>query len=191
MQSVWDIIKQMDTKQIYRREALRLRSQLTPDESAKLSGQIFEKFVGYIKLHNFKSIHIYISYNNEPDTYTIIEYLLANGYEVCVPYIRGEIMHTSRLQKMDFVNGKYGIPEPKIIDEVQSATHYDLIVVPTLAYDTTNNRLGYGKGFYDRFLATQPHARKIGLSYSFNKVDELPTDKYDIPLYIVITENPV
>ena len=177
-----------NTKQKYRQEAQQLRSQLAPAQRDKLSGQIYKNFVSYIKLHDIRSIHVYISYNNEPDTYKIIEYLLANGYEVYVPYIRGETMHTSRLRQLDFVDGKYGIPEPKIIDAAHNGKQYDLILVPTLAYDPLNNRLGYGKGFYDRFLASQTKAIKIGLCYSMNKVNNLPSEPHDIPINFVLSE---
>lgn len=179
----------MDAKNTYRKAALHLRSQLTRSQQTELSKQIYQNLINHIEKHQYKSVHVYISYKNEPDTYKIIEYLLANNFEIYVPYIRNGVMNSSQIHDLDFVNGEYGIPEPRLPEPDPTDKKFDLIIVPTLAFDSQNNRLGYGKGFYDRFLATQPQAYKIGLSYSFNKVDNLPTGKHDIPLDLVITEN--
>lgn len=179
----------MDAKNSYRKAALHLRSQLTRSQQAELSKQMHQNLINYIEKHQYKSVHIYISYKNEPDTYKTIEYLLARSYEVYVPYIKNGEMYSSQIHNLDFINGEYGIPEPKLLEPEPKDKKFDLVIVPTLAFDSNNNRLGYGKGFYDRFLTNQPQAHKIGLSYSFNKVDNLPTDKHDIPLDLVITEN--
>lgn len=181
----------MDAKSNYRNNALHLRSQLTRGQQAQLSAQIQQNLIKYIEKHQYKSVHIYISYKNEPDTYKTMEYLLASNYEVYVPCIQNGEMYSTQIYDLVFINGEYGIPEPIKVEPESVDKKFDIVIVPTLAFDANNNRLGYGKGFYDRFLATQPQADKIGLSYSFNKVDNLPTNKHDIPLDVVITENPV
>lgn len=66
---------------------------------------------------------------------------------------------------------------------------YDMIIVPVLGFDMTGNRIGFGKGWYDRFLARQPQALKIGLAYSWSQVAMLPHEQHDIPLDIIVTEN--
>lgn len=68
------------------------------------------------------------------------------------------------------------------------SVHYNLIIVPVLGYDDEFNRLGRGAGWYDRFLATQPQARAIGLAYSCQRVESIPVEEFDVPLDDVVTE---
>ena len=84
----------------------------------------------------------------------------------------------------------YGIPEPIST----KAVYPDILLVPLLAFDNKLNRLGYGGGYYDRYLnmmLKKKHITTIGLSYSFQKVNKLPTNKYDVKLNFVITEKDI
>lgn len=66
---------------------------------------------------------------------------------------------------------------------------FDVIIVPMLGFDSELHRIGYGGGFYDKFLATQPRAKKIGVCYEVGKVDKLPIEPHDIPLNLIVTED--
>lgn len=71
---------------------------------------------------------------------------------------------------------------------VMGAEAYDVIIVPMLGFDASLHRLGYGGGFYDKFLAAQPQARMIGVCFELGKVDQLPVESHDISLNLVVTE---
>ncbi len=73
-------------------------------------------------------------------------------------------------------------------ETASSYQDFDLIFVPTLGFDESRNRLGYGVGFYDRFLAAQPQAMKVGLCFELGKIGQIPSEPHDIPLNMVITE---
>ncbi len=73
-------------------------------------------------------------------------------------------------------------------DAAQPTTHYDIIIAPLLGYDAMNNRLGRGEGWYDRFLSTQRSAKKIGLAFSIQELETIPTEPHDIPLDSIFTE---
>lgn len=181
-------MSQFIDKQSIRKTALAKRRSMPADMLKKYSKGITQNLLAYLEAREFTSVHVYISYKNEPDTLAFIERMLVLGVELYSPVIRDDIMYCARVREMDFVSGGYGILEPKNPEIVPANTKYDVIIVPTLAFDAHNNRMGYGKGFYDRFLATQNQALKIGLCYSFNKVIDIPTEIHDIPLDAIITE---
>ncbi len=76
------------------------------------------------------------------------------------------------------------------LDDAEHVTplHFDVIIVPMLGFDDTLQRIGYGGGFYDRFLDTQPQAKKIGVCFELGKIDHVPTEPHDIPLDTIVTE---
>ena len=149
------------------------------------------KFLKLLKSKNFKNKIIggYYPYNYEIDSLGILKVLEKKNYKISLPKI-------SKNNQMDFYNWSYkeplsvniyGIPEPiskKIV-------YPDLLLVPLLAFDSELNRLGYGGGYYDRYLAKTLNNKKIvkvGISYSFQRVQKLPVNRYDMKLDHVITE---
>lgn len=75
-----------------------------------------------------------------------------------------------------------------VAEALRPTVQYDAIIVPVLGFDSRGYRLGLGKGWYDRFLATQTHARKIGIAYSWAEVEAMPQESHDVPLDIIVTE---
>jgi 5,10-methenyltetrahydrofolate synthetase len=92
-------------------------------------------------------------------------------------------LFTSRQVKNDWQIVSIRDAEPTV------APQFDVIIVPMLGFDANLNRLGYGGGYYDRFLAGQPQARKIGVCFELGKLDQLPAEPHDIPLDMIITES--
>ena len=148
----------------------------------------FLKFFENNKLNN-KIIGGYYPYNYEMDILKILKVLEKKKYKISLPKIR-------KKNQMNFFEwsydeplsiSKYGIPEPiskKII-------YPDVLMVPLVAFDDELNRLGYGGGYYDRYLAKlfkKKKIIKIGIAYSFQKLQKIPTNKYDIRLDYIITE---
>jgi 5-formyltetrahydrofolate cyclo-ligase len=146
------------------------------------------KVLNKIKFRN-KSIGGYFPYNYEVDAIKILNKLEKKNYLICLPKIKENYqMDFYKWSSKDpLIINKYGIPEPtskKII-------YPSILLVPLLAFDKYLNRVGYGGGFYDRYLKkirTKKKFLTIGLAYSFQKVKKIPISKYDKKLDYIITE---
>ena len=146
------------------------------------------KFLETINIKN-KIIGGYYSYNYEIDTLELLKKLEKKNYLISLPKI-------SKNNKMNFYQWSfkdplsiniYGIPEPISKKKVNP----EILLVPLVAYDGELNRLGYGGGFYDRYISSVKHDKKIikiGLGFSFQKVNKLPTNQYDKKLDYIVTE---
>ena len=149
------------------------------------------KFLNFLKKNklNNKIIGGYYPYNYEIDILEILKLLEKKNYKISLPKIK-------KKNQMNFFEwsfndplsiNKYGIPEPiskKII-------YPDVLIIPLVAFDNELNRLGYGGGYYDRYLAKSFKKKriiKIGIAYSFQKLNKIPINKYDIRLDYIITE---
>ena len=150
-----------------------------------------EKLLKFIERKKIKCKVIggYYPYNYEADTLKILEKLKKKKYLISLPKI-------NKNNKMDFYHwsnedplsiNSYGIPEPTSKKKVNP----DILLIPLIAYDNYLNRLGYGGGFYDRYISGAEQNKKIikiGLGFSFQKIDKLPINKHDKKLDYVITE---
>ena len=135
----------------------------------------------------------YVSLKDEVNTLGMIDEAIATGKKVCVPVV---ILHEKRLiaggirdRMQDLEKQHFGIyqPKPGRVEEVPLAD-IDLVVVPGVAFDRNNVRLGRGHGYYDRFLSSLSERTKaIGLAFDFQVVDHLPQDSHDIPVWKTIT----
>ena len=131
----------------------------------------------------------YYPYNYEVETMEILEKFEKQGYKLSLPKIKSKF-------QMDFFEwsfndpleiNKYGIPEP-VSKKIKFP---DIFLVPLVAFDNRLNRIGYGGGFYDRYLEKIQKNKKIvtiGLAYSFQEIKRVPADKYDIKLDYILTE---
>ncbi len=136
-----------------------------------------------------KTIGGYYPYNTEIDAIKILEKFEKQNYQISLPKIKKnyEMDFYDWSSKEPLTINKYGIPEPtsnKII-------YPNILLVPLVAFDKSLNRIGYGGGFYDRYLKKLKKRKKIikiGLAYSFQKVREVPTNKHDIKLDFIVTE---
>ncbi|MCA9346458.1 5-formyltetrahydrofolate cyclo-ligase [Candidatus Saccharibacteria bacterium] len=177
----------MDKKSL-RLHSLAARRKMSDIERTICADAINTKLLKLVN-DNYKKTHVYLSKINEPNTYKFLEYALKSNLEVYVPYVINGEMKTSQLHDTNLRIGTYGIPEPLKKIAVDSNTKYDLIIVPTLAFDLHGNRLGSGKGMYDRFLENQKSALKVGLCFEINKTINIPIEDHDIKLDIAITES--
>ena len=135
-----------------------------------------------------KIIGAYYPYDNEVNPLKILKKLEKKNYLIALPKIEKDSnMSFFRWStKEPLTINRYGIPEPTSNILVQP----DILLVPLVAFDKYFNRIGYGGGFYDRYIAKIKDNKKIitiGLAYSFQKVKEIPTNKYDIKLDFVVT----
>ncbi len=135
---------------------------------------------------NARSIYGYLPYNQEVRTVPILEQALRDGKRVAVPKCYGDEMRFLWMEDLSLVEKGYaGIPEP-IADGPVADDERALVLMPGLAFDREGRRIGYGGGFYDKFLARETQHPKVALCYDFQVFDRLETDEFDIPVDLVL-----
>lgn len=169
------------------RSAIRARKRsMTEEEIEQRSTLLGEKFAQSPAYRDAKTIYGYLPYNQEVRTIPMLRRAMAEGKRVAVPKVYGDTMKFIYLDDLTQVaKGYAGIPEP-IADEPVAEDETALVLMPGLAFDAAGHRIGYGGGFYDKFLAQEPHHPTLALCYAFQMVDFLPTEEFDIPVDTVI-----
>lgn len=175
----------MDKKQL--RSIIREKKRaMTPEEIREKSRILMEKLLNTEQYRKAHTLYGYLSYNQEVQTLPILERALADGKRVAVPKVYGEEMRFLYLEDLSQVApGFGGIPEP-IADSPVAEDPYALVLMPGLAFDREGHRIGYGGGFYDRFLAKEPEHPKVALCYEFQMVENLPVEEFDVPVDLVL-----
>ncbi len=175
----------MDKKTL-RKQIREQKRAMTLEEIETASGQLVQMFLGTELYRNAKTIYGYLPYNQEVRTVPILEQALADGKRVAVPKIYGDDMKFIYLSDLTQVACGYaGIPEP-IEDGPVGDDPTALVLMPGMAFTKEGHRIGYGGGFYDKFLASEPDHPTIALCYGFQMVDELPTEEFDVPVDCVL-----
>lgn len=140
---------------------------------------------------NAQVIFTYVSFQGEVDTIKFIETALADGKTLCVPKVisKKEGMEAHIITSLaDLERSSYGILEPKNQSQLINPLDIDLLIMPGVAFDKNNGRIGYGGGFYDRYLKKiDPEAHKIALAYDFQIFDEIPMDEFDERVDFIIS----
>ena len=152
------------------------------------------KFISFLKIEklNLKSIGGYYPSNYEIDDLDILNLLEKKNLKISLPIIKkNNQMNFYSWSRNDLLKiNKFGIPEP-----VQTKIIYpDILLVPLVAYDTSLNRLGYGGGYYDRYIEKIEKIKKvtkIGLAFSFQKISSIPINQYDKQLDFIVTEKEI
>lgn len=175
------------TKKEIRSEMLKKRNSLEPSFVEAHSNIIFEKLLKKGVLDNYNNVFVYVSFKNEVDTKKIINYLLQKNKNVFVPYIdENDIMQVVYYSE-NTIKNKYGILEPKDI-KFFDKNSLDLVIMPLVAFDKNRDRIGFGGGYYDRFLENLD-VKKIGLAYAFQETFEsYEKENTDIKIDEIITD---
>lgn len=169
-------------KQELRRSIREQKRAMTPEEIQARSAALLELFVQTEEYKNAKTIYGYLPYNQEVRTVPILERAIADGKRVAVPKVYGEEMKFLYLDDLNQVaKGYSGIPEP-IADEPEADDAGALVLMPGLAFDPQGHRIGYGGGFYDKFLSREPQHPTVALCYAFQVLEHLETEEFDIPV---------
>ena len=175
----------MDKKEL-RRTIREQKRAMTEAEICSRSAQLCKKFLASQAYQNAKSIYGYLPYNQEVRTVPMLEQALRDGKRVAVPKVYGEEMKFLWLSDLTLVEKGYaGIPEP-IADAPIADDETALVLMPGLAFDPQGHRIGYGGGFYDKFLAQEPNHPTLALCYEFQMLPRLETEEHDIPVDYVI-----
>ena len=153
------------------------------DEKSAALGKLFAETEQY---KTAKTIYGYLPYNQEVRTVPMLQKALTDGKKVAVPKVYGDEMRFILLDDLSRVeNGYSNIPEP-IDDGPVARDETALVLMPGLAFDPQGHRIGYGGGFYDRFLAKEPEHPTVALCYAFQMLPQLDTEAFDIPVDCVL-----
>lgn len=175
------------TKQEIRDSIRQIRKGLDKEYINSASDSIKNALMPHIE--NVETVMVYLSSFNEPRTKGIIEELFKRNIRVVVPVSNTDTftITPSLITSLDsLTNGAYGILEPMEIIPIPQ-NEIDAVIIPGIAFDKHGTRLGFGKGYYDRFL-TDFCGTKIGICYDFQVVPDLPSDSHDIKMDLIITE---
>ena len=173
-------------KQELRRTIRERKRAMTEEEIVDRSNALAEKFYNSPAYQAASTIYGYLPYNQEVRTVPMLQRALDEGKRVAVPKVYGEEMRFIYLEDLTQVSKGYaGIPEP-IADAPVAEDKQALVLMPGLAFDPQGHRIGYGGGFYDRFLAQEPHHPTLALCYEFQMQAHLDTEEFDIPVDTVL-----
>lgn len=176
-----------------RKKTLTARDSLSPGERQQKSLAITERILALPEFVKARSVFAYVSFRSEVETLNLIAHCLAKGMTVSVPLtLPAEhrlLPYAITDPNRDLAPGYCGIPEPlKSLPLVDPAS-IEVVITPGSVFDPRGGRLGYGGGFYDRFLQmAAPQALRIGLAYDLQVIEAVPLENHDQPLDYLITE---
>ena len=177
----------MLTKEEIREEIKRRRQLLTESERKKKSSQIVKKLKAFLP-PDVNTLMFYAPFKGEVDLLSLAEWCLCRGKRVVFPRVLGkEILPLEVFSLSELSPGYCSILEPPY-ELSRMVSRIDVVFVPGIAFDLNCFRVGYGGGFYDRFLARWQIEFKIGICFDFQVVERIPVDSHDIPVDLVVTE---
>ncbi len=177
----------IEEKKDLRKTIRLLKNRLTESEKILHASSVHKQLEENPIFQEAQSILFYWSMDDELPTQAFIEEIY-EAKDIYLPVIKGNDLEVVRYTgKHCLVPGeKYGIPEPsgkKLEDE----SIIDLVIVPGVAFDKQNNRMGRGAGYYDRILSRVPRAKKIALAFDFQMVESVPVEAHDVPMDLIIS----
>ena len=167
------------------------RSELSSREVRARSERIIARLTGQEVYRLAGCLACYVSIANEVDTHVLIDLALDSGKRVSVPVVgpNRTLIHREVRSRAELIPSGFGLLEPSCEGgAVVPPDAFDVVLVPGLAFDRSGNRVGFGAGYYDRFLSLAP-ALKVGLAYDFQLFDRLPAGPRDIPMDHVVAES--
>ena len=178
----------MDSKKQLRKKYSEIRAHIT-DKAAK-DADIAERLLSLDRVREADCLMAYASFGSEVETYGIIDALLGSDTKIAYPRCEDDGIMTFHIIESfaDLHEGMYRISEPDITLPQAVITDKTVCLIPGLAFTEKGGRLGYGGGYYDRFLIENPHIYTIALSYEELIADELPLLQHDLLVNSIVTE---
>lgn len=170
------------------RHEVRLRKkQVTKEEQEIVGMQIYEELIRTKEFQEANSISIYVAYNQEVPTRLIIEKALELGKEVASPIVEHGEIEFYRYESFDSLQqSQYGILEPN--KELGIVSDNSLVIMPGVAFDEQRNRIGYGGGYYDRYMMRNSHLKTIAIAYDFQVYEQLDCEEKDYRPQKILTQ---
>ena len=174
-----------------RDDILEKRNSLPKEEVTSKSRNIEERLFNLDPYKKSRTVMLFVSFNNEVYTHDMIKKSFGKK-NVVIPKVMQQEIEPSVIIDFDSLipAGKFGILEPIEIMKI-AYKNIDLVLVPGIAFDSGGHRIGYGFGYYDKFLKKVPKAVKVGLAFDFQIVDRIPAEEHDVPVDFIITEKRV
>ncbi len=184
--------KQVSLQKAETRKMLKTaRAKLPEATRLDYSNSITEQVLKLDEIRNAKTIFIYISYASEVYTHDLVKTLLEDGKTLAVPKIvDSEFMEAESLSSWeDLIPGELGILTPSYSDPCNGP--FDVALVPGLGFTLSGHRMGFGRGYYDKWFAQNEVKHKIALAFEAQLVDEIPIEDTDVPMEKIVTEERV
>ncbi len=179
----------MDRKSVIRKEILEKRKNLTIEQVEDWSEGVCAHIVHNAMFMETEAVYGYMPIQNEADVTSVLQQALSMGKKVALPRVNGEDMDFYLINSLEDVEeGSFHVMEPKTDCPLYESP--GLMLVPLVVFDFKGNRIGYGKGFYDRYMKRTENIEKtlMGVGYEMQRVDEIPADESDYPLDYFVTE---
>jgi 5-formyltetrahydrofolate cyclo-ligase len=181
-----------DEKNLIRKQMKQLRADMTRTERFEKSMQIFEQLITVPEFKRADRIYTYVSMDNEIDTIMLIDYSLSLEKRVFVPRVSGKDMEFYEISDISELNPGYmGIYEPDINGREPDYSRTGFMCMPGLAFDRSYNRIGYGGGFYDRYLSVDNKLYKAALAYEAQLLESIPAQDGDVRPDMIVTEESI
>ena len=185
----------MNGKSEIRKRLIAMRNAIPRDLIEEKSREIHKRVTELKEIRSASTLMVYLSFGSEVLTDDLILWCWGEGKRVCVPFCRPESRELTacRIGGFDELEkGHYGIRAPKegLLRPVEGG-ETEAILVPAVAFDRRGYRIGYGGGYYDRFLPAAPQAVKIGVAFASQIIGEIPVDAHDLPVDRIVTEREV
>lgn len=188
-------------KREIRRDAIERRRNIDPEKRREMDIDIYSELVSLTEYKAADYVLCYVNYNDETDTHRLIRRALNDSKSVYIPKVLdpndGEMEFFEIESLVEAEKGYHGIPEPEMNIHNSFAEVYDklewdqkhkiLVIVPGVAFDRHLDRIGYGKGFYDRYLTSHSDVRSVGICYDCQLYDMIPHEDNDIKVNLLIS----
>lgn len=175
------------------RKSIIAKRDLKKEENSLNDSKIFNNLISLNSYKRAKKVFVYIGFGSEINTKSLIEIMLKEGKEVFVPKVLEEEMIALKITSLNnLIESKFKILEPVGEKSDIDGEEFDLIIMPGVAFDRSGNRIGYGKGYYDKYLKdVKSDIKKIALAYELQLIEEIETEEHDLKVDSIITENEI
>jgi 5-formyltetrahydrofolate cyclo-ligase len=186
-------LSNQEQKSILRKETLHKRNSLNQFEISTKSKIIQNNVIRRPEFIESESIGLYLPIGSEVETWDIINHVLNSGRTLLLPRIVTSDIRYYIVEQKDFYNesfdmNRFGIKEPKVMNGI--VDFIDLLIIPGIVFDPNGYRIGYGYGYYDKYLTNKKFSKCIGLGYDFQFIkSRIPIFAYDQRIDILVTES--
>lgn len=189
------------SKSEIRSKLLAIRNNMSAEEKSISDNKLQDMLYSTMSYQSCNNLFSFVSFKSEVDTHEIIRHSLVEGKKTYIPRVEPQGMEFYHIQNLDgLILSKFGVPEPKqdnntmfsnvnIINNSKESAIINLMLLPGLAFDYKGNRIGYGAGYYDKYLQSYKQIRfmKAALAYDFQVIDNIDAEEHDIRVDMIIT----
>lgn len=177
-----------ELKREIRKKLKQKRAAMAASERLAASGIITETVLGLDEVRQAQSLFIFISHGNEVHTHDLLKYFLKQGKHLAVPKILPEktMIAVPFSGWEELTAGEMGIFTPRSSQPDQR--YFDVVITPGLGFTPAGYRIGYGRGYYDKWFAAHDSGEKIAICFESQLVEELPVEATDVPVDLIVTE---